>query len=592
MRIVVVLIWSATALFAQGKPPATLVPEPYRQKFVRYVETRTIAEKALNVIGLTTKDVGKSYALIAGVSKYPNMPKGEQDLPAAAADMEALRIYLTEQEFFDEIVVLRDADVTGDNLEYFLQNYFPERLRSSPKARFLFAYSGHGMAEGKGQNPTGFLLKSTARNLEDKPNGINMTVLRAYLQEVVNSGYQTLALINACQSGAFASRSSFGTIGGPRTAGGLYVPKYGGAHAITAGGSNQLTWHDPKLGKGSVFFEKLLAGLGGQADVFPIYPDGHRGDGVITVDEIHTFLREEVSFATNQSQTPVFVDLALNRSQGGFFFLSRQKMVANNIVPAWPPEGGIPAGLATKLKVGDSKTNDKDLLIYKYVPAGTFLMGCSKGDELDCPPEEKPAHRVVLSNGFWLGQTEVTVEAYLRYGRAAGKAMPPEPRTNERSLNPAWRLVKTPIVNVTWDEAQGFCQWTGGRLPTEAEWEYAARGSTAGPTYGELQDVAWYASNSGGRIHGVGEKTPNAYGLHDMLGNAWEWVADWYERYRPGPGVSDPKGPLSANFRTLRGGSWRGERQSARATARNADEASHRDADIGFRCVLEANPAQ
>jgi hypothetical protein len=105
-----------------------------------------------------------------------------------------------------------------------------------------------------------------------------------------------------------------------------------------------LTWHDPKLGRGSVFFEKLLAGLGGQADTFPIFPDGHRGDGIITVDEIATYLREEVSLSTNQEQIPIPADLALNRSLGGFFFLNRQKMVANGLAPAWNPNRSTPFG--------------------------------------------------------------------------------------------------------------------------------------------------------------------------------------------------------------------------------------------------------
>jgi Sel1 repeat len=206
----------------------------------------------------------------------------------------------------------------------------------------------------------GYLLKSTARRLDDKLNAINMSVLRVYLGEVMDAGYQTLALINACYSGAFLSRRAFGDSTGPRPAGGIYYPKNGGAHAITAGGSNQLSWHDPKLGKGSVFFEKLLAGLGGQADVYPIYPDGHRGDGLITVDEIATYLREEVGLATNQEQIPIPADLALNRSLGGFFFLSRQKMIANGVVPEWSPKRATPFGINAEETLIIAKKYDAD----------------------------------------------------------------------------------------------------------------------------------------------------------------------------------------------------------------------------------------
>jgi TPR repeat protein len=343
-RAFTIIFLGALLSFGQGKPPGSAVPEQYRQKFVRYVDGRSMTEKALNLIGLTSQDVGRSFALIAGVSKYPNMPEMERELPAAAADIDALQNYLINQEFFDEIVVLRNGDVTTENLEYFLQDYFPDRLRNSPKSRFLFAFSGHGMAEGPKENPRGYLLKSTARAFDDKLNGVNMSVLRVYMDQVVDAGYQTLVLINACYSGAFLSRRPFGNVSG-QPAGGIYYPKNGGAHAITAGGSNQLSWHDPKLGKGSVFFEKLLAGLGGQADTYPIYPDGHRGDGIITVDEIATYLREEVSLATNQSQIPIPADLALNRSLGGFFFLNRQKMIANGVVPEWNPKRATPFGI-------------------------------------------------------------------------------------------------------------------------------------------------------------------------------------------------------------------------------------------------------
>lgn len=136
-------------------------------------------------------------------------------------------------------MVLRDQDVTADNLEYFLQDYFPNRLRNSPKCRFLFAYSGHGMTEGPKENPTGYLLKSTARSFQDKLNTINMSVLRVYLDQVIDAGYQTLILINACDSGAFLSRRPFGDETGRPPTGILYLPKYGGAHAITSGGSNR-----------------------------------------------------------------------------------------------------------------------------------------------------------------------------------------------------------------------------------------------------------------------------------------------------------------------------------------------------------------
>ncbi len=343
----------------QSMPPSSLVPEPYRHKFVQFVDKRSFTEKALNAVGFSNQEVGRSFALLAGVSKYPNMPEVDRTLPAAAADVDELADYLQREEFFDEIVILKDGDVTEDNLRYFLENYFTDRLRKFPKSRFLFAYSGHGMSEGAKNYPTGFLLTSAARSLDDKLNSINMTVLRVYLDEVVEAGYQTLALINACYSGAFVSRRPFGSSSGDVPPGGVYFPRYAGAHAITAGGSGQLTWHDPRLGRGSVFFEKLLAGLEGRADTLPIYPDGHRGDGIITIGELSAYLQNEVSLATNQQQTPIPADLEINGSQGGFFFLNRERMIAQGLVPDWNPKANTAFGVNVEEKLISGKANYK-----------------------------------------------------------------------------------------------------------------------------------------------------------------------------------------------------------------------------------------
>ena len=324
-----IVAFFTTVAFSQGKPPASSVPDPYRQKFVRYVDNRTIKEAMLNYVGLTGKDVGRSFALIAGVAQYPNMPEIYKTLSPAAADIDELTNYLINQEMFDEVVVLKDGDMSAENLRYFMEVYFPDRLQKFPKSRFLFAYSGHGIALGSASDPRGFILTSAAKNFIDTEHAINMATLRLYMDELADAGYQTLALINACHSGVFL-RSAFG--------GGSLLPKEPGAHAITAGGSDQRTWSDPHIGRGSIFFEELLSGLGGKADLFPVASDGHRGDGIITVEEIATYLRQEVSLNTGQSQTPILTDLKRGGSNGGFFFLNRQRMVDRGFIPAWDPE--------------------------------------------------------------------------------------------------------------------------------------------------------------------------------------------------------------------------------------------------------------
>ena len=262
--------------------------------------------------------------------------------------------------------------------------------------------------------------------------------------------------------------------------------------------------------------------------------------------------------------------------------------------------------------VGTVKENPKDGLKYGWIPPGTFMMGCSPGDN-ECGAEEKPAHTVTITKGFWMGQTEVTVGAYKRMVAATGRQMPPEPNLSGRMLNPGWGDDAMPIVDVTWDEAQAYCGWAGARLPTEAEWEYAARAGSNAPRYGDLDAIAWYADNSGSQrldsvriakedaanyvkrltengngMHQVGQKSANSFGLYDILGNVREWVIDWYDQnyYQNSPS-QDPSGPASGQMRVLRGGSWYNGPTYVPVSSRYWYLPALRYNNLGFRCSGE-----
>ncbi len=201
--------------------------------------------------------------------------------------------------------------------------------------------------------------------------------------------------------------------------------------------------------------------------------------------------------------------------------------------------------------VATARENPKDGLKYVWIPPGTFMMGCSTGDNT-CYDDAKPAHQVTISQGFWMGQTEVTVGAYKRFAASSGWQMHSAP-----DFNSGWTNENMPIVNVTWDDAQAYCFWAGGRLPTEAEWEYAARAGSAEARYGPLDEIAWYGENSGGRPHDVAQKRANAWGLFDTIGNVDEWVADWYdEHYYSRSPSADPPGASTGQSRVIRGLSW------------------------------------
>lgn len=211
-----------------------------------------------------------------------------------------------------------------------------------------------------------------------------------------------------------------------------------------------------------------------------------------------------------------------------------------------------------------------DGLRYVWIPPGEFVMGCSP-DDTECYDDEKPAHPVRITKGFWLSDSPVTQEAYQK---VMGK-------------NPShFKGADLPVETVTWDEAAAYCKAVGGRLPSEAEWEYAARGGDPRARYGELDKIAWYDKNSGGKTHPVKGLLPNGFGLYDTLGNVWEWTADWYGPYGAGAQM-DPKGPADGSYRVLRGGSWASNSQFSRASLRLRGGPVYRDGSVGFRCARD-----
>jgi formylglycine-generating enzyme required for sulfatase activity len=214
------------------------------------------------------------------------------------------------------------------------------------------------------------------------------------------------------------------------------------------------------------------------------------------------------------------------------------------------------------------------------IRAGKFMMGCS-ADDPECNADEKPAHQVSITRSFEVCKYQVTQAEY-----EAVMAVNP---SNSKGAN-------LPVEGVSWEDAQKFCEAINRkgdgyryRLPTEAEWEYAARAGNTSCRYGPLADVAWSRDNSGGKSHPVGEKKPNAFGLHDTLGNVWEWVQDWYSlTYYGHSPEADPQGPDSGEYRLARGGSWRGVvRGQSRVSSRYMLKPNTRSPVVGFRCLRE-----
>ena len=247
--------------------------------------------------------------------------------------------------------------------------------------------------------------------------------------------------------------------------------------------------------------------------------------------------------------------------------------------PSAAPKPPEPAPLVTPT-AHEIRIHPKDGLPYVWIPAGRFRMGASDGDT-EARDNEKPPHEVQITKGFWLGQTPVTVAAYRRYENATGISMPKGP-----SFDRAWKEENLPMTMVSWDDSQAYCKWAGLRLPTEAEWEYAARAGTTGPRYGKLDEIAWYANNTGGKPCPVARKKANAFQLYDMLGNVWEWIEDWHSAYED-RSIDGPKGSPKGDYHVLRGGSWYINPRFVRASCRDFNHPAGRNNYIGFRCVGE-----
>jgi len=215
-----------------------------------------------------------------------------------------------------------------------------------------------------------------------------------------------------------------------------------------------------------------------------------------------------------------------------------------------------------------------------WIEGGAFTMGCSAGDDA-CFKDEKPAHEVRL-DGFFLDRHEVTNGKYEQCV-AEGTCRPAKFAGDSR-----WNGADRPVIGVSWGDAQTYCRFREGRLPTEAEWEFAARAGTAGAAYGGIDDIAWHEKNAGRSTHPVGTKEPNHLGLFDMLGNVREWCADWYDEdyYRSGQ-KTNPQGWQTGKYRVLRGGAWDAAADDLRVSLRMWWKAKNRSTGVGFRCARD-----
>lgn len=257
-------------------------------------------------------------------------------------------------------------------------------------------------------------------------------------------------------------------------------------------------------------------------------------------------------------------------------FRSNRKLV-------WPLAALLSLGLTSPFAFSKPELDSVDLggsqLVLVKIPHGEFWMGTDQvftreGGWIN--DVERPVHEVTITKDFWMGQFPVTQR---QWQEVMGN-------------NPSYfREPEAPVETVTLLDVQAFLaklnesqhRWMV-RLPTEAEWEYAARAGTTGETYGPLDEIAWYAGNNARTTHRVGQKRPNAFGLYDMLGNVWQWCQDWFGPYTDAPAV-DPQGAPTGDKHITRGGCYYCDAVHERAARRNRDLVEHSSRSIGFRVV-------
>jgi len=476
-------------------------------------------------------------ALVIGNARYRFLPP----IPAARAGADAMSGVLGDLHFD----VVSKRDLTSESLSKAIQGFIQD-LR--PDEVCLVYYSGYGIQE------TDNYLVPTDFDPQVKGKAYGLAYAVGRLQNLLDD--KKLALkIFFIEAGWESDRleQRFG-------ARGLASPQGDQADTVLVfdAAPNKVVPVSGEIGS----FTRALVGA--------LQKPG------LNLTEIVQEVQKEVSAASRGEQQPYPVGGA------SFYFIPppppKPVIVLKDI---WPKQGSV--------------AWNKDHQEYVYIPKGSFLMGCVPSAERDCEDNEKPQHPVEINEPFWLGETEVEVEAYRYFVKQVihGK-MPKAPMWDG-----GWKVPGYPIVYVTWEEAQSYCAWAGGRLPTEAEWEYAARAGSDNqvfpfPDMKQSRARANFLGKAGyDQYEGaapVKKFDPNNFGLFDMAGNVWEWVQDFYSPlyYKDSPNA-DPRGPASGKAHVARGGSYDSDpvkhlRLSYRAHFEGS--ANH----VGFRCLLPDTP--
>lgn len=604
-----------------------------------------------------------SWALLIGINKYPNLPVQYQLRYAVNDVKGLKQVLMEQYQFPESnIITLTNEQATYQNIKQKMaQLSDPSKVEHHD--RVLIYFSGHGQTVPLPRSgEMGFIIPCDAKvDMSDIAASayyaacLPMGELRRLARMI--PAKHVLFLVDACYSGlAVSSRGGFqpSVPGYLRKVASLPVQQ-----VITAGLKGDESYEKPEWGHGAFTYKLLEALRTGVADanedgiitglelaahlrnVVPnISPKQTPQYGYFEGEGEFLFLRgvatvevgvEEVpSLGTlGVSSVPVGATVYVDGVQRGVtpMVISEDTGVTGErtVIVALELEGYVTKRGKVTLQAGrkaswnvtlerlpehsqridmptrpgeepsgpsslPTRITGKDGVPMVLIPAGEFQMGSNDGRD-----SEKPVHTVYL-DAFYMDVYEVTNAQYRKFTNATGHKAPKlKYYWNDSRINSP----DQPVVGVSWHDAKAYCDWAGKRLPTEAEWEKAARGGLVGKKYPWGDNITHDDANYDDTYTDgedrweysapVGSFAPNGYGLYDMAGNVREWCADWFDYYSSSPG-RNPTGPSSRTRRVLRGGSWVNQTDFLRVAYRFLYTPTGTEAGIGFRCVADVTP--
>ncbi len=523
-------------------------------------QARNIQISSTPAAGLYTD----TWLVLIGIDNYQHVRK----LHYSVSDAESLRTLLKTRYGVksERITALYNENATKIRIEYVIGDMLADPSRVRPTDRVIIFFAGHGdQTKPVRGNVMGYLVPVDGNPQRIASTCISMRQIQGAAKTI--PARHVLFLVDACYSGITGTETR--SLGQQSMAQILSSARRDQAiQVITAGDANQPSLESSKYGH-SLFTYQLLEALSGNADA--------DNNGLITAKDIYDYVHPLVASHSDQRQTPRMFTLY---GTAQMVFLSPEVQYPEGLRPGKTQKQVRPARDNSLELDSQQEFNNSIGMKLKLIQPGTFMMGSENGD-----PNEQPVHEVTIARPFYIGVYEVTQREY----KMIMQANPASSKGDNQ-----------PVERVSWFDARRFCDKLSEkegltyRLPTEAEWEYAARAGSQTSYYWGREFEEGYALNSSVFVNGtkkVGSLKPNSFGLYDMSGNVWEWCGDWYgEHYYSESPKTDPKGPSNGYERVLRGGSWGSEDPARlRSASRFSSPPGNATNYDGFRVVLEVS---